>query len=161
MKKYHLNNKPNREIKSNKEIERILKEGKYTIISMCKDTEPYIVTLSYGYDLKQNALYFHCATKGMKMEFIESNPNVCATVIEDGGYIEDECAHEFKTLVFRGEMKIVEELEEKRYGMNVLLSHLEKKNKVIKDHILKSEKAYSNMAVLRLDIRNIIGKEGR
>lgn len=162
MKKYHLQNRPNREIKSGLEIKQLLKDGKYVIISMCRDNEPYIVTLSYGYDEDKNALYFHSANKGLKLEFISSNPIVCATIIEDGGYIMDECAHAYKSIVFWGKMKIVEDIEEKKYGMSILLNHLEEKKSIIKEKKLKSESYYSSkMEMLRLDIQQISGKEGR
>jgi hypothetical protein len=48
MKQYHLQNRPDREITSDEEITGILRKGKYAVISMCRDNEPYIVTLSYG-----------------------------------------------------------------------------------------------------------------
>ena len=51
MQKYHLNNRPNREMVDNSEITTILKSGKYATISLCRGNEPYIVTLSYGYDI--------------------------------------------------------------------------------------------------------------
>lgn len=156
-----MQNKPDREIVLPEEINSILCQGKYTTISMCRQNEPYIVTLSYGYDKDSHALYFHCAKQGLKLDFISENPMVCATVIEDGGYISDECAHAFKSVVFLGEMFIVERLEEKKHGMQILLNHLEEKASVKKEMILKSDNAYSRMNVLRLDIKQIHGKAGR
>ena len=93
MQQYHLTNKTKCEIKSIDEITRILKSGKYTVVSMCRNNEPYIVTLSYGYDPDTNSLYFHCSKKGLKLEFLIENTKVCATVIEDEGYINDQCDH--------------------------------------------------------------------
>ncbi len=87
MEKYHLHNRTERELKDEAEIKAILNKGKFTVISMCRNNEPYIVSLSYGYDVKNNSLYFHCSRKGLKLEFIRENPKVCATVIEDGGYV--------------------------------------------------------------------------
>lgn len=156
-----MQNKPDREIVLPEEINSILCHGKYTVISMCRQNEPYIVTLSYGYDKDSHALYFHCAKQGLKLDFISKNPLVCATVIEDGGYIRDECAHAFKSVVFWGEMFIVERLEEKKHGMQILLNHLEEKASVKKEMILKSDNAYSRMNILRLDIKQIQGKAGR
>ena len=161
MKKYHLLNRPNREINSDDEILEILKNGKYVIISMCRDNEPYIVTLSYGYDQETNALFFHCAKKGLKLDFLKANSTVCATVIEDGGYIMDECEHAYKSLVFWGEMRIIKSMDEKKYGMNVLLSHLEEKETVIKEKLLKSDSYYSKMDMLRLDITHMHCKAGK
>ncbi|MBN1119300.1 MAG: pyridoxamine 5'-phosphate oxidase family protein [Bacteroidales bacterium] len=161
MNHYHLHNRPNREIKNSAEIQRILTNGKYSTISMCRENEPYIVTLSYGYDAENQSLYFHCATKGLKLNFLSSNKKVCATVIEDGGYISDECGHEYKSVVFWGDMQPVDDPDEKKYGMNILLHHLENKDSVIKEKILKSDESYSKMEILRLDIIHIHGKAGR
>ena len=161
MKKYHLQNRPQRELKSQEDILNILKNGKYTVISMCRDNEPYIVSLSYGYDPDKNAMYFHAANQGLKLDFINANKNVCATVIEDGGYVMDECEHEYKSVVFWGEMQIVKDLEEKKYGMNILLQHLEEKQSVVKSKMLKSNDYYSKMNILRLDVNQIHGKAGR
>jgi uncharacterized protein len=161
MENYHLLNKPNRELISENEITEILKNGKFTVISMCRDNEPYIVTLSYGYDQEKSALYFHCANKGLKLDFITSNALVCATVIEDGGYIMDECAHSFRSVVFWGNLQIVQDTEEKKYGMSILLNHLEQKPTIIKEKMLKSIDSFSRMKVLRLDILQIHGKAGK
>ncbi len=160
MNKYHMN-KQEREIKDNNEIAEILKNGKYAVISMCRDNEPYIVTLSYGYNQSENSLYFHTALKGLKLDFIRSNPSVCATVIDDGGYNSGQCEHSYRSVVFWGNMSIVEKLEEKKLGMEVLLNHLEDMPGPIKERNLKNDKVYGNMTVLKLNIEQISGKKGK
>jgi hypothetical protein len=143
------------------DIDRILTEGKFAVISMCRDNEPYIVTLSYGYDSKNEALYFHCAKKGLKLDFLNSNKNVCATVIKDKGYVIDECGHEYESVVFWGDMETVNDLEEMKHGMRILLNHLETKEDVRKEAMLKSGDFYPKMEILRLKIKQIHGKAGR
>jgi uncharacterized protein len=161
MENYHLHNRPDRELKQKSDIDAILKNGKFAVISMCKDNEPYIVTLSYGYDPETDSLYFHCATKGLKLDFLRSNNKVCATVIEDGGYILGECGHEYRSVVFWGNMRIVTDLDEKKHGMSILLHHLEHNASIVKDKMLKSESHYPKMEILRLEIGQIHGKAGR
>lgn len=161
MTQYHLQNRPNREITSTEEITAILKNGKFAVISMCRDNEPYIVTLSYGYDQEANALYFHTSKVGLKLEFLNRNPLVCATVIEDGGYVQDVCEHVYKTTVFWGSMEIVNDMEERKHGMAVLFNHLEEEESVIKGYILKSEASYAKMEVLKLKITQIHAKAGK
>ncbi|MEI6754130.1 MAG: pyridoxamine 5'-phosphate oxidase family protein [Paludibacter sp.] len=161
MQKYHLRNRPNREILENFEITSLLQKGKYAVISTCRNNEPYIVTLSYGFDIKKNALYFHCAPQGLKIDFFKSNSSVCATIIEDGGYVKDECAHNFKTVVFWGNVHFVTDLEEQKYGMEILLKHLENNTTIIQEKLLKSDDYYSKMTVLRIDIQEIHAKAGR
>jgi len=159
--KYHLHNHPDREITATEEIAELLKKGKYITIALCRDNEPYVVTLSYGYDAANNALYFHAAHHGMKIDFMKTNPEVCASIIEDGGYIQDECVHHYKTLIIRGSMSVVENLEEMKHGMHILLNHLEQKPSVIQHYKLESEGLFSKMAVLKLAISEIHGKAGK
>ena len=111
MHEYHLKNRPNREIISESEINDILQKVKFIVISACRDSEPYIVTLSYGFDAKERSLYVHCAPNGLKIDFFKSNNRICATIIEDGGYVVDECGHNYRTVVFWGEIHFVKDLE--------------------------------------------------
>ncbi len=147
-----------KEISSKEELIGILKNGKYSIISLCKDNEPYIITLSYGYDESRHALYFHCAKEGQKIDFIKANPYICGTVIEDNGY-EEGCGQAFRSVVFRGKIVFVEALEEKKNGLDILIKHLEIDPNPIKNKFLKKDNSYENLGMLRLDITEISGKE--
>jgi nitroimidazol reductase NimA-like FMN-containing flavoprotein (pyridoxamine 5'-phosphate oxidase superfamily) len=155
--KYHVRRKE-KEIKDKEELVEVLKGGKYAVISLSKENEPYIITLSYGYDEVNNALYFHCSKEGQKIDFIKANPYVCGTVIEDNGY-EGGCGQTYRSVVFRGKMNIVEELEEKKSGFNVLLNQLENDPIATKNKFLKKDETYENSGMLRLDIEYITGKE--
>jgi nitroimidazol reductase NimA-like FMN-containing flavoprotein (pyridoxamine 5'-phosphate oxidase superfamily) len=139
-------------------IEELLKRGKYATISLSKENEPYLVTLSYGYDESKNALYFHCAKEGQKIDFIKSNSNACGTIIEDNGY-EDGCGQAFRSLVFRGTFKIVKEIKVKKHAFDIMLNHLETNPDTMKEKFFKNDEAYENPGILRLDITEIIGKE--
>ncbi len=160
MPRYHLQKKE-REIQDRSELLRMIKAGKYLTIALCRNNEPYIVTLSYGYDERKNAFYFHSRSRGLKSEFIKENPSVCATIIEDRGYIMNECAHEFRSVIIRGKIYLVETIEEKKYGMDILLEHLEDNPGKIMQESLSNDLVYRNLAILRLDVTEIQGKWGR
>jgi nitroimidazol reductase NimA-like FMN-containing flavoprotein (pyridoxamine 5'-phosphate oxidase superfamily) len=155
--KYHIRRKE-KEITDISEIYKIIKNGKFTSISMSKENEPYIITLSYGYDQPNSALYFHCATEGQKIDFIKSNPYVCGTIIEDNGY-EDECGQAFRSIVFRGKMNVIRDIAEKKHAFDILIDHLENNPNETKKKLLPSEDEYIKPAILRLDITEITCKE--
>ena len=73
--KYHLRRK-DREITDQTELKRILRSTKYVTIAMAMNNQPYLVSLSHGYDETRNFLYFHCAKVGIKNDYIKSNNNV-------------------------------------------------------------------------------------
>lgn len=161
MIKYHMNKKEN-EIKERRELKEIIRRGKYAVLSLCRENEPYILTMNYGYDLEKNSLYFHTSQKGLKIDFIRQNAYTCGTVIEDLGYKMGECDHAYRSVVFWGTLHVIEELEEKKEGMDILLHHLEDNPDEIKERLLKDDRIYEkrNMAILRLDIEEMTGKQG-
>ncbi len=139
----------------------VLKKGKFATISLSEKNKPYIVTMNYGYDEGKRALYFHCALKGLKLKILSKNPNICATVLEDHGYKMDECSHAYRSVVFWGTLNVVQELEEKKYGMEILFHHLETNPDPIRERNFKTERDYFKVNILRLDIEEITGKQGQ
>lgn len=157
MQSYHIRKKE-REIKDKNKIKGILKGGKYATISMCREKEPYIVTLSYGFDEEQYALYFHSANLGLKLDILKENSYVCGTIIEDLGYISGACSHKYRSIIFWGDIMIINEIEEKKHGFDVLLNHLEENPSKMKKRFFKTEKAYHDTCVMKLAIKSIFGK---
>ena len=150
--------KKDREILDKRIYKEIMKNGKFSTISMCRNDEPYIVTLNYGFDAINNNLYFHSAQKGLKLEFLKENQKVCGTIIEDLGYVNDDCSHKYRSIVFWGDMTIVENLDEKKHAYDIMLNHLEDNPSKLKKKFLKSEQSYENTCLLKLDINLITGK---
>jgi nitroimidazol reductase NimA-like FMN-containing flavoprotein (pyridoxamine 5'-phosphate oxidase superfamily) len=150
--------KKEREIKNKVRINEILKKGKFVTISLCRDKEPYIVTLSYGFDEVRYALYFHSTNLGLKLDILNENSSVCGTIIENLGYNHGACSHKYRSVVFWGNMTIVKDIVEKKHGFDVLLYHLEENPSKLKKQFFKSENTYFNTCVMRLDIKKITGK---
>lgn len=150
-----------REISDPAEIEAILGAGRFATIAMARGDEPYLVTLSYGYDHDTRTLYFHSAHEGLKLEFLEANPNVCATVIVDRGYLHGECAHAYSSVVMYGTMGLVDGADERRLGMRRMTEQLESKPaQVYAKHKLDGDAVYKRMVVLKLAIDSVRGKSG-
>jgi nitroimidazol reductase NimA-like FMN-containing flavoprotein (pyridoxamine 5'-phosphate oxidase superfamily) len=147
------------EILDKLEIESLLKQGNHITLALCDNDIPYIVTMSYGYDPTRNNLYFHCANKGDKIDYIKKNSNVIGTIIKDNGYLKTKCDHDYKSLVIRGKINIVDSLKEKKHGLQILLNHLEEEPKPIFERNIKNDESYDKVTILRLAIESIIGKK--
>lgn len=106
-------------------LRKVLRETSYMTLAMARDGEPYLVSLSHGYDDESNCLYFHCASEGKKLEFMKSNPLVWGQVIVDHGYVERKCTHRYATVMFRGRVSLMEDPEEKRHALRTMLWQLE------------------------------------
>ena len=109
-------------IGTEEEMVAILREAHYVTLAMCHEGEPYLVTISHGYDADRNAIYFHCAPEGKKIDILSANPVVWGEAVLDKGYDGPECKQDYATTHFRGRVSFPNDLEEKRHGIAVLLS---------------------------------------
>ena len=160
MSRYHVL-RADRELTDPAAIAGILRRGKYATIAMVHDGEPYLVTLSYGWDEAANALFFHTAQAGRKLDALASDPRVCATVVIDGGYVDGECKHRYESVVMTGTMRVIADPEEARAGMRTLITTLEGESDPLwSRYKLDGQKHWERMFIARLDIESLTGKAG-
>ena len=101
------------------------KIAKYVTIAMCEGNEPYLVTLSHGYDEENNRIYFHCAKEGKKLDILKKNRMVWGQALLDKGYQQGSCDHLYHTTQFRGQVSLVEDVKEKKRALKIMIRQLE------------------------------------
>ena len=120
--------KKEKEIKDKVEIEQILNEAFVCRLGLCDNGRPYVVPLCFGY--KDNALYFHCAAEGKKLDILRKNNNVCFEVDTDCQLIKAEEACRFgvtyKSVIGFGKAQLTEDAELKRRGLDVIMQRFSK-----------------------------------
>ncbi len=165
--KYHVRHM-DREIKDPAKLERVLKETRYITIALCKDNEPYLVSLSHSYDEDTKCLYFHCASTGKKLDYMKANPRVWGQAIIDRGYVEGECNHLYVTTMFEGRVELIKDIAEKRRIMSHMFTHQVRKlstsGKMEMDpHVVRIGKdaELSSMTVGRIIIEELTGKHSK
>lgn len=157
MNSYHELRRKEQEIKDPAELKAILAKTKYVTVAMCRDNEPYLVTLSHGYDQQRNAIYFHCAFAGKKIDFLKANDRVWGQAFIDRGYAQGKCDHLFTSVQFSGRATFVEEAEEKKHALAVMIRQLENDpEKVLAAKVTDARVAATNIG--RIDIGFLSGK---
>jgi nitroimidazol reductase NimA-like FMN-containing flavoprotein (pyridoxamine 5'-phosphate oxidase superfamily) len=145
-------------IEEKEEMLKILQECRYVTISMCNGNEPYIATLSHGYDPDRNCIYFHCAQKGKKVDILKKNNVVWGQALLDKGYAHGKCDHLYATTQFRGTVTIIEDIEEKEHALRTMINSLEKQpEKVASEQI--TDKSLKRVGIGRIDIDFLSGKK--
>jgi nitroimidazol reductase NimA-like FMN-containing flavoprotein (pyridoxamine 5'-phosphate oxidase superfamily) len=152
---FHVRRK-DREITDPAEMKTVLKQTKYVTVALCRDNEPYLVSLSHGYNEAKNCLYFHCAPEGKKMVYAQANNNVWGQAMLDYG-VTDECDYAYTSVHFAGKIFLIDDLAEKRHGMEVLVRQLSK-NPEAKLAKISPEKLAKTM-MCRIDIDCLTGKK--
>lgn len=155
---YHMQRK-DREIKDERAIEDLVAKRPFVTIALCKDDEPYIVTVNHAYDPSSKSLYFHCANTGKKLDMLESNPHVIAQVLDDRGYVRDECDYDYFTVNLEGVARKVVSDKEKIHALDLLLGKFEPgldaedaRKKFIK------QSSFGRVAIYRIDVSSMTGK---
>ena len=120
-----------REITDKKIIEEFLSKQNIIRIGFYdkKNEEVYIVPVNYGYiiDNEQYIFYIHGGKGGRKYELSKDEPNVVFEI--DGNYKlvegKDACNFfaKYQSVIGNGKIKIIEDLEEKKKGLNIIMNH--------------------------------------
>ena len=147
-----------KEISDPDEIRRVLKGTQYMTLAMVKEGEPYLVSLSHGYDEERNSLYFHSASEGKKLDYMRASPSVWGQVVVDHGYAEDECNHRYATVMFKGRVRFLESLEDKRRAFSTMINTLDPNPEPLLKRLLNSE-GLKTTVVGEIQIEKVTGKK--
>ena len=154
--KYHLRRR-DKEVSNPAMLTKILRSAKYVTLALCADNQPYLVSLSYGYDKEHKCIYFHCAKEGKKLDYLKSNNVVWGQALLDRGYSEGECKHQYASVHFSGEVIFIEDANEKLAGVKCMIRHLDSKPDAL---IAEFEsKRLENTMICRVDIKEVTGKK--
>lgn len=118
----------------------------------------YIVPLNFGYEYEEEALtlYFHSAKEGRKISAIAENSSVCFEMDCEHRLIEAEDAcgygYSFKSIIGNGIVTMIEDSEEKKKALSLLMLHQTGKEFAF------NEKMAESVAVFKIAASSFTGK---
>jgi nitroimidazol reductase NimA-like FMN-containing flavoprotein (pyridoxamine 5'-phosphate oxidase superfamily) len=147
-----------REVTEMSEIETIISGSDVCRIAFANGNVPYIVTMNFGYSGgRKPCLYFHCAPEGRKLEMMNRNNFVCFEMDADHVLYRGEKGCDwgmnFSSVVGYGKIYIVENIEERRSGLDCIMKQYGGSGVWHYD-----EKILGRTTILRLEISEISGK---
>ncbi len=153
----HTLRRKDKEITDEAKVKAILLEARHVTIAMSLNDEPYLATLSHGYDESRNCVYFHCAREGKKVGILKTNPRIWGQALVDNGYQQGSCDHLYRTAQFRGSITFIDDQEEKEHALRVMIKHLdEDPEKIIIEQI--TPHSTERILIGRIDIDYLSGK---
>ncbi len=145
-----------KQITKTADIEQILKQGQICRLGFVDNNVPYIVPLNYGY--QDQALYFHSAKQGRKIDLIRANPLVCFEVDElikiKKAANACDWGLSFKSVIGTGTAHLLTTLEEKKTGLDIIMAHYSDRSF---DYPLEM---IEKTAVIKVTIQEMTGKQG-
>ena len=108
-------------IESREEMEKMLREEELGYLGLSLEGRPYVVPLNYHY--AEGKIFFHCGFKGMKLDYIRSNPHVCFTVARQPGWVREHaggnpCHVDSDSVICYGRAGVIEEIEDRKRALN-------------------------------------------
>ena len=139
-------------------IRQILDTAKVLHLGLAVDNEPYVVPMNYGYRLEEGklTLYLHSAVQGKKLEMIRANSRVFFELDCDRmpfeGKVPCQYGLVYSSVMGRGTACIVEDVEEKKQAMSLLMKTQTGKDFSFEDRLV------SIVSVIRIDVTEYTAK---
>ena len=140
------------------QIKGILDTARVLHLGLAVDNEPYVVPMNYGYSIEDGklVLYLHSALRGKKLDMIRANPNVFFS-LECGltpfeGQVACQYGVAYSSVMGRGTARLVEDVEEKKQAMSILMKTQTGKDFTFEDRLV------SIVAVIRIDVSEYTAK---
>ena len=150
--------KRERQITDPDQIRHVLDTGKVLHLGLAVDNEPYVVPMNYGYTMEDGklTLYLHSALRGKKLDMMRTNPRVFFEIdcdlIPFEGRVPCQYGLVYSSVMGGGTAHIVEDVEEKKQAMTVLMKTQTGKDFRFEDRLV------SIVAVIRIDVEEYTAK---
>ena len=150
--------KRERQVTDPQQIRSILDTAKVLRLGLAVDNEPYVVPMNYGYVMEEGklTLYLHSAVKGKKLDMVQANPHVFFELDCDWKPFEGKlpCQYglSYSSIMGRGKAQIVEDVEEKKKAMSILMKTQTGKDFSFEDRLV------TIVTVIRVDVAEYTAK---
>jgi len=146
---------PIKRITDIEDIEEIIEKAIVCRLGLVDGDAPYVVPVCFGYE--RNALYFHGASEGRKVDLLKKNNTVCFELDADVELrrAEEPCdwAVRYRSVVGVGRARFLESDEEKAQGLRVIVRQYTKG-----DYTFPKD-ALDKVIVVKVDIESITGRK--
>jgi nitroimidazol reductase NimA-like FMN-containing flavoprotein (pyridoxamine 5'-phosphate oxidase superfamily) len=144
-------------------IRQFLHRAQVAHIATVWDQQPFSTPTNYYFDEAGHRLIFHSNITGRLRTNIEKQPKVCAEVYEMGRYLPSNVALEFsvqfRSVMVFGEAHILEDREEQRRVLHLLIAKYFAPMELGKDYRPVTDAELKRTTVYELRIRSWSGKE--
>ena len=141
---------------SEEDARMLLSPAEYGTLSMCdNDCTPYGIPINFVWDGEQS-IYLHCAPQGRKIGILKSNSKVSFSIVGAVHLLPNKFTTEYESLVITGSATIVDDDDERREALRMLLAKLSPHD--VETGLMYAEKSLHRTAIIRIDICHYSGK---
>ena len=142
-------------ILDNEQTLQLLKTGEYGFLAICGIND-YGYGIPINYVLEDNAIYFHCAVEGFKLECIRQNNRVSFCVVGRTQLYPQRFSIAYESVIVFGRMAYNIPEDERHKALNLLVARYSPDFADVSETYIG--KSFHRTGILRLDIEHISGK---
>jgi len=144
-----------KEISDRAIIDAVILRSRICRLALAFNDCPYVIPICFGYE--NNALYFHSAPEGRKIDILQKNNKVCFEFDTDHQIVEAEKAckwgMKYRSVIGSGKASFVEDPESKRKALGIIMRQYSDR-----EHQF-DETAIGKTVIIKVDIETITGKQ--
>lgn len=138
-------------------IKKALLKAEYgTLSTVDSEGNPYGVPVSFVYREKDQAIYFHCAREGHKLDNLAVNNKASFCVVSEAQTLPHRFSVKYQSVIVFGRVTEVIE-EEKREALTAFLTKYS--GEFMEKGLKYLEADEPNCRVIKLEIKNLTGKK--
>ena len=101
----------------------LLQTAEYGFLSLGESRNGYAygIPISFAYSLEDNALYFHCAPEGHKLDNLKRNNKVSFCVVGNTKPLSEKFSTVYESVIVFGQAEIAQTDEDKRFALRKLI----------------------------------------
>jgi nitroimidazol reductase NimA-like FMN-containing flavoprotein (pyridoxamine 5'-phosphate oxidase superfamily) len=144
-----------KEITDRSMIDAVIRQSLVCRLAMSDGDDPYVVPLCFGY--ADNALYFHSAGAGKKIDILKKNNRVCFEFDIDPMLVKKgqggcDWGMKFQSVIGTGRAEFVEDEVSKRKALDIIM------NQYDDGHFQYADDKVKRTVIIRVDIQEMTGK---
>lgn len=145
-------------IEDKQRVEEILSRCDICFVGITDlEGNPYVIPMNFGY--RDGVIYLHSGPTGSSIDMLAHNSRVCITFSIDHELVFQHpkvaCSYRMKakSVICRGNVGFIEEMDDKREALNILMQHYSSRE------FIYSDPAVRNVKIWEVPIDNVTAKE--
>ncbi len=145
-------------IENEQQVEEIISRCDICFVGITDlEGNPYVIPMNFGY--RDGVIYLHSGPTGSSLDMLARNSRVCITFSVDHELVFQHpkvaCSYRMKakSVVCRGNVGFIEDLDEKREVLNIIMSHYSSRE------FTYSDPAVRNVKIWEVPIDSVTAKE--
>lgn len=148
----------NRLLEDENRIKELLNISEYGFLSLGTDGNSYGygIPISYAYDETSNAIFFHCALEGKKIDLLRQNNKVSFCVVGKTQPIANQFTTLYESIIAFGKATLDLSDDEKRTCLRLLVKKYSPEYEELGEKYM--EKSWGRTAAFKISIEHVTAK---